>query len=227
MYYIMTNIPVSIITMLSLIGKKRKGKSMKIDSVRNIAEEVRFEYKGYPCVVLFMEPGYRCGYVGIPNKTYDIDFEEVIDCHGGITYGPSDHLHFQEDNDILWIGFDCTHYCDGYDITLAEKVFSLDRLTHLYGSRPQGNVRSLEYCENECRNIVDQLIELQEAENMLLPGYNCKQCLDPLIIAEKEDWNEEQWSALRTIFGYRNEPNVTRIVAHVEKVECWNEVSKS
>lgn len=28
--------------------------------------ETKFEYKGYPCVVLFMPGAYRCGYVGVP-----------------------------------------------------------------------------------------------------------------------------------------------------------------
>ena len=27
--------------------------------------EKRFEYKGYPCVILFMPMCYRCGYVGL------------------------------------------------------------------------------------------------------------------------------------------------------------------
>lgn len=58
----------------------------------------------------------------------------------------------------------------------------------------------------------------------LKPGYNCRKCLDPLIIAEKEDWSESEWLVLRKIFGYADEPNVTRIVAHVKKIECWNDV---
>lgn len=61
----------------------------------------------------------------------------------------------------------------------------------------------------------------------LKPGYNCKRCLEPLIIAEKEDWSESEWSVIRTLFGYVDEPNVTRIVAHVTKVECWNDVIDS
>ena len=30
--------------------------------------ECKFDYKGYPCVVLFMPLGYRCGYVGTTEK---------------------------------------------------------------------------------------------------------------------------------------------------------------
>lgn len=46
--------------------------------------EKQFEYKGFPCVILFMPTGYRCGYVGIP-KEVKIDIDN-IGCHGGITY---------------------------------------------------------------------------------------------------------------------------------------------
>lgn len=45
--------------------------------------EKQFEYKGFPCVILFMPTGYRCGYVWIP-KEVKIDIDN-IGCHGGIT----------------------------------------------------------------------------------------------------------------------------------------------
>ena len=51
--------------------------------------EKQFEYKGFPCVILFMPTGYRCGYVGIP-KDVKID-TDGIECHGGITHN-SEHL---------------------------------------------------------------------------------------------------------------------------------------
>lgn len=39
---------------------------------KGLKQETRFLYKGFPCVVLFMPGGYRCGYVGLPkeNKYY-------------------------------------------------------------------------------------------------------------------------------------------------------------
>lgn len=52
--------------------------------------EQKFDYKGYPCVVLFMPGAYRCGYVGLPkgHKLAGKSFDDLyyIDCHGGITY---------------------------------------------------------------------------------------------------------------------------------------------
>lgn len=62
---------------------------------------------------------------------------DCIDCHGGITYGEN-YLHCQDDTDRFWIGFDCYHYCD------------------------LNNEKSLEYCEAQCKYIVEQLIELEE-----------------------------------------------------------------
>ena len=54
--------------------------------------EKRFNYKGHPCVVLFMPGAYRCGYVGIP-KTHKLAKHganlDSIRCHGGITYSES------------------------------------------------------------------------------------------------------------------------------------------
>lgn len=104
-------------------------------------QEKRFDYKGFPCVILFMDhfDGFRCGYVGIPkeNKLYKKPYNKIdIVCHGGLTYGCTELFH-QHDNDIYWIGFDCNH---GFDI---------------------GIKRTLEYCEEQCMLIVEQLIEME------------------------------------------------------------------
>ena len=88
----------------------------------NTVQESRFEYKGFPCVILFMDMGHRCGYVGIPEAS-GIDVDE-INCHGGITYGPSSELKMQEDENIEWIGFDTPHYMDGRDIEKNKRIFS-------------------------------------------------------------------------------------------------------
>lgn len=130
-------------------------------------QEDRFEYKGYPCVVLFMPTGYRCGYVGIPKDT-EIDVDS-INCHGGITYKKT-HLHCQEDTDRLWIGFDCAHIFDGYDVEKAKEVFADDEMILKHIAELEGMdyfaiyaecpVRTLEYCQEWCRKIVDQVTEI-------------------------------------------------------------------
>lgn len=88
--------------------------------------ETKFEYKGYQCVVLFMPRAYRCGYVGIPNShklaKKSVDDLGYLDCHGGVTYSEP-FLHDCDDDDTWWIGFDCAHCFDGYDIETAEQYF--------------------------------------------------------------------------------------------------------
>lgn len=121
-----------------------------------VVQEERFEYRGYPCVVLFMDLGHRCGYVGVPSNVHvDID---KIGCHGGITYGPDPGLHFQEDDDISWIGFDTCHYGDGRDVEKVKEYFGRDISGFDFG----GTIKTLEYCKEECKKIVDQIISNEE-----------------------------------------------------------------
>lgn len=136
-------------------------------------QESRFEYKGFSCVVLFMPMGYRCGYVGLPkgNKYYEKDYDDIpVSCHWGLTYSEN-HLFWQDDKDIWWIGFHCGHLCDGMDKETFEKyymdelkskavdterasVISAYMMFELYSEYP---VRTQEYVECECRKIVDQI----------------------------------------------------------------------
>lgn len=131
---------------------------MKIDKIQGVVEEKRFDYKGFPCVILFMDMGWRCGYVGIPEAS-GIDIYE-IDCHGGITYGPSSYLKLQEDENIEWIGFDTAHYCDGKDIEKVKEYFPDKDLSYLGNMDDGFEPRSLEFCEEQCKQIVEQVIDI-------------------------------------------------------------------
>lgn len=133
-------------------------------------QEKRFDYKGFPCVVLFMPMAYRCGYVGLPKGT-EIDTDS-IDCHCGITYSEN-HLHCQEDTDRFWVGFDCGHCCDGYDIETAKKLYGDDKNVmaqiEIMGAtgyfticNNENPIRTLEFCEEQCKHIVEQLIDEKE-----------------------------------------------------------------
>lgn len=131
-------------------------------------QEIRFEYYGYPCVVLFMPMGYRCGYVGITreNKYYLKDYDDIpIDCHCGLTYADN-RLFGQSDLDKWWIGFDCGHACDGYDIEKTKEYFeyntaTMNRLLMMQEYMELVNedmpYRTLEFVIEECKKIVDQL----------------------------------------------------------------------
>ena len=134
-------------------------------------QEKRFEYYGFPCVILFMQMGYRCGYVGVPadHKYYGENYDDIpIDCHCGLTYS-DDRLHGQEDKHTWWIGFDCGHACDGYDVEKMKEYFKeneevMCQLKYMESYFKTMNemsvIRTLEYCEEECKKIVEQLLEV-------------------------------------------------------------------
>jgi len=136
-------------------------------------QESRFEYKGYPCVVLFQPIGFRTGYVGIRSeKTIKAINIEEINCHGGITYAKN-HLYGQKDQDIFWIGFDCGHCFDGYDAEKIKEYYkdnervmkSFVIMQTFYRERNKElEVRTLEYAEEECKKIVEQLVLLEKEE---------------------------------------------------------------
>lgn len=135
--------------------------------------EKSFEFAGYTCVVLMTEMGHRCGYVGIPkdNRLYNIYYDELnkyIGCHGGLTYSSSE-LHCVNDKDTWWIGFDCAHFRDRPDFTTAKQMFKdnqkviksleiMEEMT-IYEC---GTVKTLAFCEEQCKDIVKQVINLDE-----------------------------------------------------------------
>ncbi|MEE0100793.1 MAG: hypothetical protein U0I48_03535 [Acutalibacteraceae bacterium] len=136
---------------------------------KNFKQESKFSYKGFPCVVVFMPGGYRCGYVGIPKTSkYFGKSEEKIpfECHGGITYAGK-CLPGREIEETYWIGFDCAHCFDGRDEKLAREIYSNDKdmMRYIEAMKSIGEfnypvgVKSLQYVENECRKIVDQITE--------------------------------------------------------------------
>lgn len=135
---------------------------------KGVAQETRFEYKGYPCVVLFMEAGHRCGYVGLPKgTTINTDY---ISCHGGVTYSKNE-LILQTDTDRFWIGFDTAHCFDKRDYKKAKEYFGddtetlksillMEALDDKYGM--WGEIRTLEFCIEECKQIVEQIIAKED-----------------------------------------------------------------
>lgn len=137
--------------------------------------EERFIYKGYPCVVLFQPMAFRTGYVGLPktSRYYGKNFNDIpVACHGGLTYGRS-YLFGQDDEDTWWIGFDCAHYGDGYDDKTANEYYKndketmeqLQKLKALHDiSNDYFEFRTLNYVKQDCKFIVDQIIELEEGE---------------------------------------------------------------
>lgn len=131
-----------------------------------------FEYKGYRCIVLVQLKGFRCGYVGVPpsHELYGVDcsisdFTVEIMCHGGITFadGGTGSI-YPVHSDLWWIGFDCNHFMDGHNVVLAERCFHTDEesLAQIMRYKRTGwydneREKSLQFCADECRSIVDQI----------------------------------------------------------------------
>lgn len=126
--------------------------------------EKRFMYKGHPCVVMFQPMGFRTGYVGVLNDSIFYGkgssiLNTIFECHGGITYTES-RLYGQNDEATWWIGFDCGHAWDGYDTDSTWKYFhkNISDMKRLYN----GEVRTKEYVEDQCRLLVDQIEALDD-----------------------------------------------------------------
>lgn len=121
--------------------------------------EKQFDYKGHDCICVFNCLGYRCGYVSVDDyKDYDIE------CHCGLSFGPSRLPNDYNPKKTYYIGFDCGHICDGndYDTALKYGLINEKQYNNFIEIQIQLStflepVRSLEYVEEQCKKIVDQL----------------------------------------------------------------------
>jgi len=136
--------------------------------------EIEFEHKGLKCVVVAQKAGHRCGYVGVPkdNKFYgkDVfnlyDWEEEkgveLDVHGGVTFseGGKETKYPIEAKDTWWLGFDTAHACDKKDFGIIKELNpeNYEFYKEHFGSE-FGEVRTLEYCKEECIELAEQLNE--------------------------------------------------------------------
>lgn len=116
------------------------------------------KYLGYEYVVMFYSNerddscSWYCGYVKIPenNNLYRLGYsrnmpyiglenmiiESYFDVHGGLTFaGRISYL-----NNDWFLGFDCAHY----------------------GDNPM--IQDADYVEMECKNLIDQIVALEEKE---------------------------------------------------------------
>lgn len=161
---------------------KKKGKRDGWSDTKRPVPPVReslFEYRGYPCAVLLMPWGCRCGYVGLKkgSKYYQKGIYDIpVDCHGGLTYAENYLIGVNPSGDnqadskfagLWWIGFDCAHWKDANDFPALYAAFAnypqeIERIANLQAVEKKfgttGEVRTIEFCEAECRSIVDQLI---------------------------------------------------------------------
>lgn len=141
---------------------------------------VKFYFKDYKCMVfrvVTQEPfvegvcfgGHFCGYVFLHgNHSFSGEnFQDLdIDCHGGITFS-----EFAQEEGAHLIGFDCAH--SGDYVPSMEKLKKQYRLKAEIAPIPKEFekysifnpvYRNVEFCVNECKSIVNQLIEMDKLE---------------------------------------------------------------
>lgn len=157
-------------TILEAIGDKPY---LKEESERDVVYEGGGEYKGYEYLITFVRQ-HRCGYVAIPkgHKIDKLDPDDYMDwdvnitVHGGLTFAARESVtkdYFNIKCDDMWLGFDAMHTDDFPDFAYSEK-YEVDSNAHkewYYGCC--GTVKSYEYMEKECKNLIDQLIEINNS----------------------------------------------------------------
>jgi len=140
------------------------------------------EYKGYPYLITFTGTAHRCGYVAIDegHPLYGKDLmqnsaPEPFDLcvHGGITFHEKgthvlerlfpDQPHCNDE----WIGFDAAHAWDGKDWEKHAKYFGEEKMKKLssyftFFDRDE-TIRTYSYIEQQCKNLIDQIIEGMKA----------------------------------------------------------------
>jgi hypothetical protein len=142
-------------------------------------------YHGYEYLITFTPAGHRCAYVSIPDRhiandwnTY-IDAEMKIECHGGITFVGKNHavkeILGDDKRDDLWIGFDAAHYKDKGCLETIRRYYGNGELYQTQeklaetqkklGLLEFGEHRTYAFMEKECKDVIKQLIRLNENES--------------------------------------------------------------
>lgn len=143
---------------------------------------------GLKACCLFVNNSHRCGYVAIPktHPLYGVRYSEecealvpvlqavkdgpvgkrgilsvvcadgkpspelVFDVHGSITYSGRGGKYPIPGDDLWWYGFDCAH--DG------------DKVRYSSSYESGGEERTLEYVEQECESLAEQLAQVSAVE---------------------------------------------------------------
>lgn len=125
-------------------------------------------YRGYTYVIyLNTLRGYRCGYIKLNenHKLYNIHFRDILTIE-------SVQLTFSgklKDLDGYYIGWDHNHSWDGVDEDAIRKhnpnnAEELIELVYATKDRCIGFAASLEDVEQECQQVIDELIKFYDLE---------------------------------------------------------------
>lgn len=136
-------------------------------------------YKDYEYLITFVGHGHRCGYVAISSNHPMYKFHNPeynypdLYVHGGVTF--FDEPRFLEltgghQCTDKWLGFDAAHCDDSECIETSEKYFGETKWVKYRKENPSPIFlndmaihRTYDYMENECKKLIDQLIELEAA----------------------------------------------------------------
>lgn len=83
-----------------------------------------------------------------------------FDVHGGITFSENLEDYPAKHDNLWWLGFDCGHAGDSKDYKTLLKYKLQDEKyvsEEMSWGLDYGEIRTQEYAEQECKNLVDQL----------------------------------------------------------------------
>ena len=96
----------------------------------------------------------------------NVKVDLYFNVHGGITFTGDEH---PVECELWWLGFDCGHYNDGKDYDKLEQLWGDNKGIQYIINNEKAHqifdsyqIRELDYVQQECRNLVDQIIELEE-----------------------------------------------------------------
>ena len=129
-------------------------------------DRIEWVFLGFPCLIVRQEPGWLCGYVGIPpthpyygkdmldhelRKIYidkSITFSE--DSHQSDDPRAVNHQLLPKTDDYWWIGFDCSHHDDVFPAIIK-----------FYNFSSEASYKNIEYMKTQVEFLARQLNQLQ------------------------------------------------------------------
>jgi hypothetical protein len=127
------------------------------------------EATGLPCLIVRNRLGALCGYVGVPRShpAYRKDYDEVdVEVHGGLTFAdkcsPGEEsraichkVEAGENDDVWWLGFDCSHYGD------LAPAYEARNMALALGPVERVVYRDFAYVTKQCEALAKQLAAMR------------------------------------------------------------------
>lgn len=112
---------------------------------------------GLRAVILLVRGSHHCGYVELPERLGEPDYDESpimeLNVHGGVTYAGN----LTEMDNKYVVGYDCAHYGDLMKCPEELKGTAMEQ-SWMYN---EGIWRDEEFCTNECEKLAKQISEIK------------------------------------------------------------------